>query len=103
MVPEVSVGTFPLGQKSSLAEKASRRGVSSISNAYSSPLSPLTATFSPSTSSTSFSDWLDEVSVPGWYLQGPGRCERMSDSGASGGRASSSCLIRLYFPKRSCT
>lgn len=71
MVPEISVGIFPLGQKRSLAEKVSRRGLSSISTAYSSPLSlPLTATFSPATSSTSFSDWLGEFSVPGWYLQG---------------------------------
>lgn len=70
MLPEVCVGSFPLGQKSSFTAKVSRRGLASVSMPYSSPPSPpLTATFSPSTSSTSFSVWLDELRVPGWYLR----------------------------------
>lgn len=76
MAPESCVGVFPLGQKSSLKVKVSLSG---ISMPYSSPLSPpLTATFSPSTSSTSFSIWLDELRVPGWYLWRRGKRVRVS-------------------------
>ncbi|TNN64240.1 hypothetical protein EYF80_025491 [Liparis tanakae] len=68
--------------KSSFTVKVSRRGLASVSVPYSSPLSPPpTATFSPSTSSTSFSVWLDELRVPGWYLR---RDRRVSEGGMHG-------------------
>lgn len=66
MVPDICVGIFPLGQKSSLKVKVvSCCGVSTL---CSSPLSTsLTGIFMPS--SISFSIWLEEFRVPGWYLQ----------------------------------
>lgn len=68
MVPDICVGIFPLGQKSSL--KANVVSCCGMSTLCSSLLSaPLTGTFRPSSISISFSVWLEEFRLPGWYLQ----------------------------------